>query len=335
MKTEATNSRLGDLLVDIKNQKLIPQPDFQRRLVWNNQDKINFIKTVLEDYPFPEIYIAYGDVDPDTGESTKLLVDGQQRITTLYQYFTGSKFIKLPKEMKPYAELTTEQKKAFLQYIVVIRDLGTLPIEEIKEIFQRINSANYGLNAMEINNCRYGGEYISFNKDFALHSFFERHCFFSSSEIHRMKDVLFCLSITTTLLSTYFNLDKEIDEYLIKYNDSFPKSDEMKENYETIFNFIESLNFMDKSRLYKKNDFYSLFIELYKAIFLQDKKINQNKFRKKLEEFYKNVDNCSKTEENSSDNSFIYYKATLQGSNSRTSRITRGNIIASIINDSC
>lgn len=335
MKTEATNSRLGELLVDIKNQKLIPQPDFQRRLVWSNKDKINFIKTVLEDYPFPEIYIAYGDVDPDTGECTKLLVDGQQRITTLYQYFSGSDILKLPKDMKPYAELTIEEKTNFLQYIVVIRDLGTISIEEIKQIFQRINSANYGLNAMEINNCRYGGEYISFNKDFALHSFFEKHCFFSSGEIHRMKDVLFCLSITTTLLSTYFNLDKEIDEYLVKYNDSFLYSGEMKENYEKLFSFIDKLNFADKSRAYKKNDFYTLFIELYKAIFLEDKKIDQNKLRNKLEEFYKNVDGCSTMEENNSNSSFLYYKSTLQGSNSRTSRITRGKIIASIIDESC
>ena len=66
MKTDATNSRLGDLLVDIKNEKLIPQPDFQRRLVWSNKDKVNFIRTVLQDYPFPEIYIAYGNVNPDT-----------------------------------------------------------------------------------------------------------------------------------------------------------------------------------------------------------------------------------------------------------------------------
>lgn len=336
MKTDATNSRLGDLLVDIKNEKLIPQPDFQRRLVWSNKDKVNFIRTVLQDYPFPEIYIAYGNVNPDTGESTKLLVDGQQRITTLYQYFTGSKYLKLPKDLKPYAKLDVDQKKAFLQYIVVIRDLGALPIDEIKEIFQKINSASYGLNAMEINNCRYDGAYITFNKEFALNDFFEQHHFFSSTEIHRMKDVLFCLSITTTLLSTYFNLDKEIDNYLIKYNESFPQAEMMKKNYDDLLVLIEQLNFDEKSRVFKKNDFYTLFIELYKALYIQKKNICKEKLAKNLKNFYVTVDNYTDNNntKDTKEKAFEYYKNTMQGSNSRSSRISRGKIISTIITES-
>ena len=33
-------------------------------------------------------------------------------------------------------------------------------MDEIKEIFKRINSVSYALNAMEINNALYEGEYI-------------------------------------------------------------------------------------------------------------------------------------------------------------------------------
>lgn len=63
MDTSASNRRLRTLLVAIGNDTLIPQPDFQRRLVWTNKDKIEFIITVLEGYPFPEVYIAAGKVD--------------------------------------------------------------------------------------------------------------------------------------------------------------------------------------------------------------------------------------------------------------------------------
>lgn len=86
MNTSATNRRLRVLLTAISKEILVPQPEFQRRLVWSNKDKVEFVKTVLEGYPFPEIYIAAGNVDPKTGEGCELLVDGQQRITTLYQY---------------------------------------------------------------------------------------------------------------------------------------------------------------------------------------------------------------------------------------------------------
>src|ERR1039457_4032453 len=85
--TTATNKKLRILLTDIRDGKLIPRPEFQRRLVWTNKDKVKFLETVLEGYPFPEIYIAAGSIDPETGEGTEMLVDGQQRITTLFQYF--------------------------------------------------------------------------------------------------------------------------------------------------------------------------------------------------------------------------------------------------------
>ena len=95
MDTTASNRRLRVLLTAIGNGTLVPQPDFQRRLVWINKDKVEFIKTVLEGYPFPEIYIAAGSVDTKTGEGAEVLVDGQQRITTLFQYFKGSSDLRL------------------------------------------------------------------------------------------------------------------------------------------------------------------------------------------------------------------------------------------------
>ena len=90
MKTSATNRKIRVLLTAIRDGSLIPQPEFQRRLVWSNRHKRNFLTTVLEGLPFPEIYVAAGQVDPQTGEGKELLVDWQQRITTLHQYFLGS-----------------------------------------------------------------------------------------------------------------------------------------------------------------------------------------------------------------------------------------------------
>ena len=83
MDTSASNRRLRQLLTAIRNGTLEPRPEFQRRLVWTTKDKNLFVRTVLEGLPFPEIYIAAGNVDSKTGEGTELLVDGQQRITTL------------------------------------------------------------------------------------------------------------------------------------------------------------------------------------------------------------------------------------------------------------
>ena len=50
--------RLGDLIDDVADKRLIIRPLFQRRQVWNNADKEKFIDTILKGYPFPEVFIA-------------------------------------------------------------------------------------------------------------------------------------------------------------------------------------------------------------------------------------------------------------------------------------
>ena len=269
----------------------------------------------------------------DTGDSIEYLVDGQQRITTLYQYFKGYDEIKLPSGFPAYSELTKDDKEKFLQYNVVIRDLGIQPLPKIKEIFQRINSTSYGLNSMEINNARYAGAYKIFNEEFSMNKFFSKHHIFTPNDIHRMKDVIFCLTITTTLLESYFNLDSEVEAYLQKYDEEFPYSDEMKINYEKIFNMIEIMKFDEKSRIFKKADFFTIFIELYKAVFTFNKQINLQKLTVVLKDFYTKVNECKNNQNIKEINNDYqnYYKLVIQGSNNRASRILRGEIIQQLI----
>ncbi len=157
MQGTTSDRRIHSLLTSIRSGALVPNPEFQRRLVWSNKHKSAFIDTVLRGYPFPEIYIAAGEVDHDTGQGVEMLVDGQQRLMTLKQYVDASEDLKLSGEVIPFAELSDKEKDSFYNYLVAVRDLGRTSISEIKEIFERINSTNYSLNAMEIHNARYDG----------------------------------------------------------------------------------------------------------------------------------------------------------------------------------
>ena len=89
MKTGATNKKIREIISLVREGKLIPRPEFQRRLVWSHKDKDFFLDTILRKYPFPEIYLADHEVDLETGEGTQLLVDGLQRVSTIVQYFNG------------------------------------------------------------------------------------------------------------------------------------------------------------------------------------------------------------------------------------------------------
>lgn len=331
MDTSASNRRLRVLLTSIGNGTLIPQPDFQRRLVWTNKDKVEFIRTVLEGYPFPEIYIAAGRVDTKTGEGAEVLVDGQQRVTTLYQYFKGSADLKLPADLPAYNALQEEQQVDFLEYKVVVRDLGNMPIEEIKEVFQRINSTSYGLNAMEIHNARYGGEFKDLAEQVSQQQFFEDNKVFTSTDIKRMNDVMFCSGLVATIMSTYFNRDKEVENFLEKYNEFFPEKETVLKEVQEVLSFIGRLNFPSKSRAFKKADFFTLFVEVHSALIKDRLPLDIAKTRNLLDAFYSDVELASIGGVEDGSDADKYYKAALQASNDRSSRILRGNVISTII----
>ena len=322
MKTSATNRKIRVLLTAIREMKLIPRPEFQRRLVWTNKHKQEFIQTVLLKYPFPEIYIAAGEVNPDTGEGIEMLVDGQQRITTLNQYFTGSSDLRLG-DLRPYASLSADEKLDFLEYEVVVRDIGKKTIEEIKEVFRRINSTKYSLNAMETHNARYDGEFKQFVEKLSQHTFFEEHSTFRTNEVRRMGDMNYCAVLTVTLMSTYFNRDSEIEPFMERYNDEFAEADSLTEGISKVLTFIGSLGMTDDSRLWKKTDLFTALVEVYRCMITEGRSLDRKKVANDLEKFYGGVDGYSKTGTGDSEVA-MYHKATIQASNDRSSRVLRG-----------
>jgi hypothetical protein len=333
MKTTATNRKIRVLMTAIKAEKLIPRPEFQRRLVWSKKDKSKFIQTVLMNYPFPEIYIAAGDVDVDTGEGTEMLVDGQQRVTTLKQYFTGDDSLKLDAGIRRYAELSPEEKAAFLEYEVVVRDLGAVPIETIKEVFQRINSTKYALTAMEIHNARFDGEFKQCGDEVAAHPFFEKHSVFSLTDVKRMQDTRYCLTIIATMMGGYFNRDDDLEGYLSRYNDEFSEKDEITQRIEGVLTFIGKCRFDPDCRIFKKNDLFTAIVELDEVSYRLGLRLNRM-MGAALGAFYKMVD-ARGSEHAPEPDVERYYLATIQASNDRKSRVTRGEIIRNVImNDS-
>jgi hypothetical protein len=330
MKTSATNRRIHQLLTAIAEKKLNPRPDFQRRLVWTNDDKVSFIRTVLRGLPFPEIYVCAGSLDPDTGQATEFLVDGQQRLTTLNQYFKGLPGLRLG-DIKPYAQLGTEEKESFLEYEVVVRDLGKHRIEQIREIFELINSANYALNSIEIKNARYAGEFKKFAEEVAQRPELKRWKIFNAGDVRRMQDVRYCLVLIATLLSTYFNRDEDIEEYLSKYNDTFVEKEELRGQLTACLSFIDALALPEKSRAFRKTDLFSLLVEIHRAMFKRRIQLDKQAVAERLTAFFEQVDIVAAS--GTSENAFaqVYYRSTVRAAIDRGNRYRRGEILQAIL----
>lgn len=324
MQTSATNRRLRVLLTGIRDGSLIPNPAFQRRLVWSNLHKLAFLETVLQGLPFPEIFTAAGEVNPDTGDGKELIVDGQQRITTLHQYFTGSPDLKLGPTLPKYAELTQDQKVAFLEYEVVVRDLGVLTEAATRDIFMRINSTKYSLNAMEINNSRFDGPLKKFAEELVERAFFQSplHPIFTSLDGRRMNDTRLLLTILITLLGGYFNRDDDLEIYLEKYNDEFPDRDQLDGRITRACRLIEAAEFPRKSRVWQKADLLTALVELDR--FLEDGgTIEPDELRSRADRFYEKVEEVTKVEA-PDPQAAQYYRRVRSGINDRASRFERG-----------
>lgn len=334
MNTTASNRRLRTLLTGIADGTLIPRPDFQRRLVWTNKDKLTFLETVLLRLPFPEIYIAAGEVNVETGVGNELLVDGQQRISTLYQYFTGSTDLRVGRALKSYSELDLDEKGAFLEYSVVVRDLGSMPIDKIKEIFQRINATAYSLNAMEIHNARFNGEFKQAAEEVASDAFWQQHRVFSQNEVHRMDDLRFVLTWMITAMAGYFNRDTELEKYLRTYNDEFDTRNDLVRELEETLATVNGLGLPERGRAWKRSDLFSLLVEVHRARFKLGMELDLLGVGERLRGFYAAVDRAADEGVEGVSVSLdvaAYARAALQATNDRSSRVTRGTILARVL----
>ena len=87
---------IDDLITDI-NQGQLRLPEFQRGYVWTRDQAREFVVSLYRGHPTGHLLIwhAYGPVKTRGGSgegkgTTLLLLDGQQRLTTLYALIKGT-----------------------------------------------------------------------------------------------------------------------------------------------------------------------------------------------------------------------------------------------------
>jgi hypothetical protein len=327
----ATNKKIIDLFNMMKNNELTMNPEFQRNLVWNKKHKENFIDTILKGLPFPEVYFADGEIDLEKTTSKTLVVDGQQRLSTIYKYIIDDNDLKL-KFIKRFSALSREDKTSFLDYSVVVRDLGRIEKTEIREIFKRINSVQYALNAMEINNSLYEGEYISTAKEISEKNILSRLEIFSENQYARMEDLEFVLLIMTTIeVGGYFSQDREIENYIIRYDDEYPNKELIKNDILSAIELVISLELEPDSIWLRKSSLFTLLVELIK--FKRKKGNFPDRFElyTRLTKFGMEIFE-SKKQNPESNRLASFYNYMYQGTAYRKSRIVRGEILEQFVN---
>ena len=321
----ATNKKIADLYRRMKDGNIILQPSFQRRFVWNEKHRKELIETILQGFPFPEIYIADTGVGIDNVTTEEVVVDGQQRLTSIRQYIDGEIKIGPKDKIRPYDDLDNDTKRNFMNYKITVRELTGVDEGTIKEIFRRINLTKYSLNSYEIHNAIYSGEFMAAAKELVEQKDIQSLPPFEQEDNGRMQELGLMLLIMSTIeQGGYFNGDSEIETYLSKFDNEYPHKTTMQSKIKKVAKFIKSLKLEPDSSWMKRSNLFTLFIVLSDSEIPSDLYARLKEFDAKLQA------NKNLADKESNDFS-LYYFYTVAGTNSRKARVTRDEIFRKYI----
>lgn len=280
---------------DLRAGKLILSPYFQRNLVWREVHKKDFIDTILLGLPFPQIFIAQGDIDVETLTSRSVIVDGQQRVNAIKEFVSGE----LEVNGKTFNQL--ENKEDFLRYQVPVIDLEIKASDpQIIDIFKRLNRTFYALSSIEKMSTEYAtvdlmliakfacgllrpiengdqeeGEelvdlhplmpedFLPWATSFDMSNF---QCWllktniFSEFEIARIVHLMFTLNIISTVYSGFFPRNDKTRDFLEDTRDRFPFRDEILSGLETAAETLLGIDLPENSVWYSKSNAFSLMV---------------------------------------------------------------------------
>lgn len=267
IKYQVRSKELIDVVNEIKNKRLIMSPYFQRNLVWRLLHKIDFIKTILLGYPFPQIFIAKGSLDVENMQTTSCIVDGQQRMNSIMEFIKD----KYKVDGKLYSEFTSKEKEDFLKYQIPIIDLDiSNDSPELIEIFKRLNRTFYSLSTVEKLATEYAPSEFMLTAKFLVNEFkisddaqeellplqndpnipqsfidwastvkiksynkfILESNIFTSYEISRKVHLMFTLNVMSTIIGDFYNRNDLAMQYLEDFSNDFELKDSIIQKLE-------------------------------------------------------------------------------------------------------
>lgn len=244
-------------LITMYEEGELEKPEMQRNYVWDKNEASRFIDSILLGLPVPSIFLA------KTEDEKRLIVDGYQRIMTVFDYvkrgvfggdgksftLSNSENINERWRGKTFQELQPEEQRKirnFPIHAIVFEQKEPKDDTGMYQIFERINTSGRSLKPQEIRNCVYHGEFnkllIELNKNQ-----YWRKIYNDEMKDARMTDIELILRMFSF---AYFSKQKEVEINqinLVKYLNKFMKRnssfkvigmEEMKVEFIEIMQFL-------------------------------------------------------------------------------------------------
>ena len=251
---------------------LVLQPGFQRRRVWTDRQKSNLMESILLGLPVPEIYMQV--VTDSAGRSEYIVVDGQQRIGSILDFVGVNsretfELKGLDQNSKwlgySFSALTDVKKVEFYGHSMAVRYLQDATLDEIEDLFRRLNKYVTPLNPQELRNSTFKGPFLKLSENFADDSFWPENGLVTPASIRRMGDIEFVSDLIIGVLhGPQAGNARTIDDYYAMYEDyesEFPGQRSCRRRFTLTLELLrEVVPGIRSTRWSNRTDFYTLFV---------------------------------------------------------------------------
>ena len=217
----------------IKDNKLILDPDYQRREIWNVEKKTAFIESLYMEIMIPPIYVVEIPGEDLLEETKYEVVDGKQRLTAIMDFIKGS--LKLNERNLEYysdlfggktfseiREIDSEKTSQMLSSILDIYVITANSPEFTKyDIFARLNRGAEKLKVNEIRRAIYKSKILGWITEYVNDKLKNQkelyESVFSKNDIKRYEDY------GRMYRSLAFFIRSKIDEGIVDGYNSRPR----------------------------------------------------------------------------------------------------------------
>lgn len=236
VKTDRLQLSVGEIISMYENDELNIQPEFQRLFRWSAEKKANLIESILIDIPIPSIFTY------EKEDGTWELIDGLQRISTIFEFFgvlrepeTGD--LLPPSALKETTYLSSLENAVWerskkIQGVPVNQQISLekpqqlsirrarLDVQVLKQpsdaetkfhLFQRLNRGGAYANEQEVRTCAMvmvAPKFVKRIESLALNKKFVGMTSITETAVKRQKDIEYIVRI---LVHTYRDYDNVSD----------------------------------------------------------------------------------------------------------------------------
>ena len=233
MKTLHSTIPILDFCEGLIDGDFTVNKDYQRSdKVWPTNAKSFLIETILLEYPVPKLSI-HQNLDLKSRKIVKQIVDGQQRSAAILDFFQNR--LRLSRSLatehfrgRTFSELEEVDQRTFLDYGLNFDIFAGATVDEVREVFRRMNSFTIPLNPEETRHATFQGDFKWF-----INSLSKRYDealsaagVFSPKQLNRMADAKLLTELSHALLNGITTTTKgALDGVYRKYDNEFDRPD--------------------------------------------------------------------------------------------------------------